>query len=71
MNCKECKDNYLRKIFMECLKQSSTTEEGLNKFDRICLQSGDPRNPLTIVSSMSNNECSRCREYEKYYKNYM
>lgn len=71
MDCKECTNNYLRKIFMDCLKQSNTTEEGLNKFDRICVKSGDPRNPLTIVSSMSNNNCDDCKAYASYYTNFM
>lgn len=71
MNCINCDENYLRKIFSNCLRESRSTEEGLNRFDRVCSQSGDPRNPLTIALSMSENNCSSCRNYQKYYQEFI
>lgn len=68
MDCKTCDQNYLRKIFLNCLEKSSSTEEGLAKFDRICEQSNDPRNPLSIAISVNKNTCDECKKYMKYYK---
>ncbi len=71
MNCINCDRNYLRKIFSRCLGESATTEDGLNKFDKICLQSGDPRNPLSIALSMSENDCNTCEKFKTYYQDFI
>lgn len=69
MDCSNCKNNYLLKIFNDCMKECERTNEALIKFDRICLRSGDPRSSLSILKSMYNNTCKECRKYQYYYKN--
>ena len=61
MDCNNCKDNYLGKIFKKCMKESDIYSEVLEKFDRICLKSEDPRSSL----------CEECKKYRKYYEEYL
>lgn len=68
MNCRKCNDNYLYRLFRYCLNTYSPTEESLRMFDKYCIESGDPRNPLTILSMMYTNKCENCRAYSKYYE---
>lgn len=70
MNCISCDRNYLYKIFKR-LNTGINSAEGLRKFDNLCLQSGDPRNPLMIIQSMYSNDCKICEEFRKYYVDYI
>lgn len=67
MKCEDCENNYLHKIFKKCMKESKTTDYGLIKFDKICAELNDPRNPLTIIYSMYNGNCKECESFKKYY----
>ena len=71
MNCNNCKDNYLNKIFKKCMKESDLYTEVLDKFDRIVLKSGDPRSSLTVFCALHTNTCDECKKYSKYYKSYL
>ena len=70
-NCKNCDKNYLYKIFTRCMNYYDNTNDALDKFDKICLRSGDPRNPLSIITSMYNYRCDDCEKYREYYNNYI
>lgn len=67
MNCSNCDNNYLLKIFDRCMEKCGRANESLTQFDRICLRTGDPRSPLTILKSMYHNTCDECNKYRKYY----
>lgn len=69
MECRNCSNNYLYKLFGYCLNTYSPVELALEKFDKYCVDSGDPRNLLTILSTMYNNTCDNCKLYSKYYDN--
>jgi hypothetical protein len=71
MDCRNCEDNYLYSIFESCFKNTVNADEALIRFDRICSRSEDPRNPLEIINNMNHNDCAKCKEYRKYYKDYI
>lgn len=71
MKCSECPNNYLYKLFQECIDQYERMNDAVIKFDRLCNKSGDPRSSLTIVKSMYNNTCSECKKYKVYYEKYL
>ena len=71
MDCNNCKDNYLGKIFKKCMKESDIYSEVLEKFDRICLKSEDPRSSLLIFCALHSNTCEECKKYRKYYEEYL
>lgn len=71
MNCSNCDDNYLRKIFNSCMIKYVNPSDALIEFDKIIYNSKDPRNSLTIISAMYRNDCNNCKKYKCYYKDYI
>lgn len=71
MNCSECDDNYLRKIFKSCMDDCDMASEALLKFDKIVSKSRDPRNPLTVITAIYSNNCDDCKKHRCYYEEYL
>ena len=47
-NCKNCDKNYLYKIFTRCMNYYDNTNDALDKFDKICLRSGEIQGTLYL-----------------------
>lgn len=70
MDCIKCENNYLHKIYVKINNRINSSER-LERFDNLCNQSGDPRNPLMIIKSMYSNDCDSCNQYKKYYEKFL
>lgn len=71
MDCRNCEENYLYKIYRRCMNDSEKASEALYKFDKICLKSGDTRGPLTIIHSMYEYNCEECKKYKHLYEGFI
>lgn len=69
MECRSCEENYLHKIYRQCVSKHSNINDALENFDMICMRSGDPRSPLTIAKAISSNNCEECKHFKRYYEN--
>ena len=70
-NCKECKDNYLLKIFQLCMDKHEIYNNALDEFNSICNRCKDPRSSVMILYSITNNNCEDCKKYRDLYKKFI
>lgn len=70
--CKECRDNYLYKIYIGCLAayDGDVKQAGIY-FNRIIMNSKDPRPILVLINSMINGDCTECEKYRELYESYI
>ncbi len=71
MNCKNCKDNYLLKIFQQCMNHHEVYNDALEEFTYICTRCKDPRSSVMILYSISDNDCETCKKFKEYYKSFL
>lgn len=71
MDCCNCENNYLYKIFKRCMNDCDKASEALYRFDKICIKSEDPRNALTIINRMYDGDCEECKQFKHYYDKFI
>ena len=71
MDCKNCKKNYLLKIYNTCINNHDIFNDGLEEFHNICTRSNDPRSSVMILYSLMNNDCETCEKYRELYKRFI
>lgn len=67
MDCKNCNNNYLYRIFRNCQKLYGSGIESIKKFDEICCQHGDYRDPVKLLYAIKSGNCDECNKYKDLY----
>lgn len=71
VNCATCKDNYLKRIYDDCINRNHCISKAMMEFDHICVLCKDPRSCLSIYKSITDGSCEDCKKYKDLYKNYI
>jgi hypothetical protein len=69
LECKDCPDNYLYKIYKQYLIAFENDESKAGEaFNKLCLEVRDPRNIIELINDITDGDCESCLKYKYLYK---